>query len=99
MEGYAGSTSYLAVRYYCHGMASISRRRRLLYGDTHIYVNHAAVITATPYFLSRLEGSPLKSTFSSYLSAAFMISNLPFLAHATATAKQVGRIRPQLSLP
>lgn len=52
-----------------------------------------AVITATPYFLSRLEGSPLKSTFSSYLSAAFMISNLPFLAHATATAKQASNSR------
>ncbi|KAF7800116.1 hypothetical protein EIP86_011361 [Pleurotus ostreatoroseus] len=47
-----------------------------------------AMITATPYFVSRLEGSSLKSTFSSYLSTTFTISNFLFLAHATATTNQ-----------
>ncbi|TDL29058.1 hypothetical protein BD410DRAFT_757726 [Rickenella mellea] len=47
-----------------------------------------AMITATPYFLSRLAGSPLKNTFSSYLSITFTASNFGFLAHATITAKQ-----------
>ncbi|KZT72706.1 hypothetical protein DAEQUDRAFT_685851 [Daedalea quercina L-15889] len=47
-----------------------------------------AMITATPYFMSRLDGTPLKASFSSYLSMAFMVPNLIFLAHATATAKQ-----------
>ncbi|KAH9843954.1 nucleoside transporter-domain-containing protein, partial [Rhodofomes roseus] len=54
-----------------------------------------AMITATPYFMSRLDGSPLKASFSSYLSMAFMFSNLIFLGHATATSKQslsTGRI-------
>ena len=48
-----------------------------------------ALITATPYFLTRLEGSSLKSTFSSYLSTTFTVANFAFLAHATATTKQV----------
>ncbi|GBE79362.1 hypothetical protein SCP_0205600 [Sparassis crispa] len=52
-----------------------------------------ALITATPYFLSRLDGSPLKSTFSSYLSTTFMASNLGFLARATATSKQSSNSR------
>ncbi|PSR73483.1 hypothetical protein PHLCEN_2v10775 [Hermanssonia centrifuga] len=47
-----------------------------------------ALITATPYFLSRVEGSPLKSTFSSYLSTTFTFANFAFLAHATATTDQ-----------
>lgn len=51
-----------------------------------------AMITATPYFLSRLAESPLKSTFSSYLSITFTASSLLFLAHATATSKQVDDI-------
>ncbi|TFK43275.1 nucleoside transporter-domain-containing protein [Crucibulum laeve] len=45
------------------------------------------MITATPYFLSRVAGSPLRSTFSSYLSTSFTASNFIFLAHATATSK------------
>jgi len=52
-----------------------------------------AMITATPYFLSRLDESSLKSSFSSYLSCAFMVPNLAFLAHATATAKQSSNSR------
>ncbi|ESK93761.1 nucleoside transporter [Moniliophthora roreri MCA 2997] len=47
-----------------------------------------ALITATPYFLSRLEDSPLRSTFSSYFSISFTSANFFFLAHATATSKQ-----------
>ncbi|KAF8579045.1 hypothetical protein K439DRAFT_1638333 [Ramaria rubella] len=41
-----------------------------------------------PYFLSRLSGSALQSTFGSYLSATFTISNFGFLAHATITSRQ-----------
>ncbi|KAI0796511.1 nucleoside transporter-domain-containing protein [Abortiporus biennis] len=47
-----------------------------------------ALITATPFFRSRLEGSSLQSTFASYLSAAFTIANFFFLAHATVTSNQ-----------
>ncbi|KAI5122120.1 hypothetical protein M0805_000768 [Coniferiporia weirii] len=46
------------------------------------------LITATPYFLLRLAGTPLESTFSSYLSITFTIANFVFLAHATITSKQ-----------
>lgn len=49
----------------------------------------SALITATPFFLSRLEGSSLKSTFSSYLSVTFTVANFCVLAHATVTSKQV----------
>lgn len=45
-----------------------------------------AIITATPFFLSRLEGSSLKSTFSSYLSTSFTVANFFVLAHATVTS-------------
>ncbi|KAF8510363.1 nucleoside transporter-domain-containing protein [Hysterangium stoloniferum] len=45
------------------------------------------IITALPYFLSRLSGSRLQSTFSSYLSVTFNITNLFFMGHA-ATAEQ-----------
>ena len=48
-----------------------------------------AMITATPYFLSQLEGSSLRHNFPSYMSLIFTASNFGFLAHATATAKQV----------
>ncbi|KAJ7477085.1 nucleoside transporter-domain-containing protein [Mycena galericulata] len=46
------------------------------------------MITATPFFLSRLTHSPLKLAFSSYLSCAFTLSNFIFLARATITSKQ-----------
>lgn len=48
-----------------------------------------ALITATPFFLSRLAGSTYRQTFPSYLSITFMVSNFVFLAHATAVSKQV----------
>ncbi|KAH9938505.1 nucleoside transporter-domain-containing protein [Fomitopsis serialis] len=60
-----------------------------------------AMITATPYFMSRLDGTSLKASFSSYLSMAFMVPNLIFLGHATATSKQslsTGRISWSLLL-
>ncbi|KAG6907603.1 hypothetical protein DXG01_008221 [Tephrocybe rancida] len=50
------------------------------------------MITATPYFLSRLDGSPLKGVFSSYLSVTFTASRFIFLAHATAISKQVSAL-------
>ncbi|KAI0068951.1 hypothetical protein BV25DRAFT_1791166 [Artomyces pyxidatus] len=46
------------------------------------------MITATPYFLSRLKGSSIHSTFGSYLATSFTLSNFLFLAHATATSKK-----------
>ncbi|THV05387.1 hypothetical protein K435DRAFT_104157 [Dendrothele bispora CBS 962.96] len=52
-----------------------------------------ALITATPYFLSRLSDSPLKSTFNSYLSTTFTAANFIFLARATATSKQLSPSR------
>ncbi|KZT12879.1 uncharacterized protein LAESUDRAFT_640138 [Laetiporus sulphureus 93-53] len=51
------------------------------------------MITATPYFMSRLEGSSLQSSFSSYLSTTFTIANFSLLAHATATSKQASNSR------
>ncbi|KAI0317743.1 nucleoside transporter-domain-containing protein, partial [Amylostereum chailletii] len=45
------------------------------------------LITATPFFLARLEGSSLRSLFSSYLSTSFTFSNFFFLAHATWSTK------------
>ena len=55
------------------------------------------MITATPYFLSQLEGSSLQHVFPSYLSLTFTAFNLGFLAHATATAKQVWSCKRNLS--
>ncbi|CDO74637.1 hypothetical protein BN946_scf184325.g24 [Trametes cinnabarina] len=52
-----------------------------------------AIITATPFFLSRLEGTSLKSAFSSYLSTTFTAANFAFLGHATATAKKASNTR------
>jgi solute carrier family 29 (equilibrative nucleoside transporter), member 1/2/3 len=52
----------------------------------------AALITAVPYFLSRVEGSPLRATFSSYLSFSFTGPSLIFVAHAAATSKQVRQL-------
>ncbi|RDB20451.1 Equilibrative nucleoside transporter 1 [Hypsizygus marmoreus] len=51
------------------------------------------IITATPFFLSRLGGSPLRQTFSSYLSTSFTASNFLFLAHATAVSKRTSPSR------
>ncbi|RDX53586.1 hypothetical protein OH76DRAFT_1398710 [Lentinus brumalis] len=52
-----------------------------------------ALITATPYFQSRVAGTPLKSVFSSYLSTTFTAANFAFLAHATVTAKKASNAR------
>ena len=49
------------------------------------------MITAIPFFLSRLSNSPLKSTFSSYLSTSFTVAGFVFLAHATAVSRRVSR--------
>ncbi|KAF8192532.1 nucleoside transporter-domain-containing protein [Pholiota molesta] len=45
------------------------------------------IITAMPFFLSRLSTSPLRSAFASYLTTSFTAANFIFLAHATATSK------------
>lgn len=52
-----------------------------------------AMITATPYFLSRLEGSSFKISFSSYLSLTFNVCGFVSLAHATATSKEASPSR------
>lgn len=55
-----------------------------------LLLNNSVVvmITATPYFLSRLTPT-LGATFSSYLSLVMNFSNLGFLARATMQSKQV----------
>ena len=52
----------------------------------------AAIITAMPFFLSRLAGSHLKTVFSSYLVASMQLSRLPTLVHATYSVKRVSHI-------
>lgn len=47
-----------------------------------------AMINANPFFMSRLLGSPLRTSFSSYLSSVFTASNVITLGHATITSKQ-----------
>ncbi|OJA16428.1 hypothetical protein AZE42_08404 [Rhizopogon vesiculosus] len=49
------------------------------------------LITATSFFLSRLVGSPLRATFSSYLSTVYTVFHAFGLAHATVTS---GRSSP-----
>lgn len=46
------------------------------------------LITATSFFLSRLVGSPLRATFTSYLTTTSNVFNVFALAHATVTSKQ-----------
>ncbi|KAF9517131.1 hypothetical protein BS47DRAFT_1340160 [Hydnum rufescens UP504] len=45
-----------------------------------------ALITATPYFLNKLEGSRYQSMFSSYLSVAYTATRIVFLGIATSSA-------------
>ncbi|KAG6833854.1 hypothetical protein H0H87_011788 [Tephrocybe sp. NHM501043] len=52
-----------------------------------------AMITATPYFLSRLNDSPLQRIFSPYQSVTFTAANFIFLAHATAVSKRTSPSR------
>ncbi|KAG8935879.1 hypothetical protein FRC02_005878 [Tulasnella sp. 418] len=63
---------------------SIRRAHYILGAATLLPWN--AIITATPYFLSRLEGSGLKNTFGSYLSSTYNLSGFLALWYATATA-------------
>lgn len=59
------------------------------------------LITATPYFLSRLEGHRLKGTFNSYLSLSYTAANFISLAYATASARTADtsrRIRQSASI-
>ncbi|KAG9128184.1 hypothetical protein FRC07_003734 [Ceratobasidium sp. 392] len=44
------------------------------------------LITATPYFLSRLAKSPVRSAFGSYLSVSYQVVNFLMLVYVTATA-------------
>ena len=55
-----------------------------------------AIITVTPWYILRMEGSPIQPAFMSYLSVSCQISNFVALAHATATVKSV---RPRDSRP
>ncbi|KAI9574504.1 nucleoside transporter-domain-containing protein [Boletus coccyginus] len=47
-----------------------------------------ALINGTSFFLSRLAGSPFYSTFSSYLSSAYTLTNVVFHFYSTITSKQ-----------
>ncbi|KAG2066798.1 hypothetical protein BDR04DRAFT_1029168 [Suillus decipiens] len=47
-----------------------------------------ALINANPFFISRLSGSPLRMSFSSYLSSVFTTSKMITLGHAMMTSKQ-----------
>ncbi|KAF9247133.1 nucleoside transporter-domain-containing protein [Melanogaster broomeanus] len=47
-----------------------------------------ALINGTSFFLSRLVGSPLSPTFSSYQSSVFTLSNLIAQTYCTITSKQ-----------
>ncbi|KAG2158973.1 nucleoside transporter-domain-containing protein [Suillus bovinus] len=47
-----------------------------------------AMINANPFFMSRLSGSPLRTSFSSYLSSVFTASNVITLGYAIMTSKQ-----------
>ncbi|KAG2148127.1 nucleoside transporter-domain-containing protein [Suillus clintonianus] len=47
-----------------------------------------AMINANSFFMSRLAGSPLRISFSSYLSSVFTASNVVTLGHAIVTSKQ-----------
>ncbi|KAF7355013.1 Nucleoside transporter [Mycena sanguinolenta] len=57
------------------------------------------MITAMPFFLSRLSDSPHRLAFGSYLSCSFTISNFVFLARATITSKQSSPSRRTLLAP
>ncbi|KAF9534989.1 nucleoside transporter-domain-containing protein [Crepidotus variabilis] len=46
------------------------------------------IITALPFFQSRMVNSTLRSSFTSYLTTSFTLANLLFLAHATTVSKQ-----------
>ncbi|KIY45947.1 hypothetical protein FISHEDRAFT_48408 [Fistulina hepatica ATCC 64428] len=46
------------------------------------------LLTATPYFISNLDGSSYQRSFTSYLSSGFMTANFCFLAHATIISKK-----------
>jgi solute carrier family 29 (equilibrative nucleoside transporter), member 1/2/3 len=52
-------------------------------------LSRPVLITATPFFLSRLTGSSYKSTFSSYLSSSFTAVSFIVLIYSTATSTQV----------
>jgi len=57
------------------------------------------MIIAEPYFLSQLQRSSIRSTFSSYLATTFTLSNFAFLAHATLTSKKVTSCSPSPLAP
>lgn len=84
---YGGSCSFLVLQSYFPGMVRISY---LLIGDPLNASNclHSVMITATPYFLSRVDPK-LSPTMASYISIVFTVSNFVFLAQATATSRQV----------
>lgn len=58
------------LHYFCNGWTNVG----------------TGMITATPYFLSRLAESPLKPAFSSYLSISYQAVNFLMLTYTTATA-------------
>ncbi|KAG6328807.1 hypothetical protein ID866_10281 [Astraeus odoratus] len=47
-----------------------------------------ALINATSFFMSRLAGTPMRATFSSYQSSVFTVTGLVAQAYSTVTSKQ-----------
>jgi hypothetical protein len=84
---YSGYISFSVPLSFCLGTV----RHRLPRGVWPALTNatHSVMIIAEPYFLSQLQRSSIRSTFSSYLATTFTLSNFAFLAHATLTSKKV----------
>ncbi|KDQ14101.1 hypothetical protein BOTBODRAFT_132592 [Botryobasidium botryosum FD-172 SS1] len=60
---------------------------------TSILLTFHASMTASPFFLERLEGSRLQAPFVSYLSITYTATTLLFLSHATVTVKETSASR------
>jgi len=54
----------------------------------HVY---SVLLNATPFFLSRLAGSPFYPTFSPYLTSVYTVTKLVVQFYCTFTSKQVRR--------
>lgn len=56
------------------------------------------MITALPYFLTRLDGSSYATSFASWLSVIWAFMSFGSLAYATWTAEDVREFQPAPSL-
>ena len=76
---------FLGVRRRSHGTVRNSRDSLFI----HLLTLLLASITATPYFLSRLNGSQYQSTFPSYLSSSYNAASFLSLIYSTVTSTRV----------